>query len=91
MKTKEQMDELLKSVVVHCKTEKEANKVLSLADKLGYEWHNGNSFKNENYYDIYEDKTCYNIYEGLYENLNTYDKERYKIISAQEFINIVNE
>lgn len=85
------MDELLKNVVVHCKTEDEANQVLDLADKLGYVWSSSHSFKNRNSYEIYKSETCYNIYEGCYGDLNDYKSTDIKIISAQEFINMVNE
>lgn len=89
MKTKQELDELLQNVVVHCKTEEEANKVLELANKVGYHWWN-TSLKLINFYNHYS-VTCYNITQGTFYNRNFYEQRNYKIITAQEFINLVNE
>lgn len=89
MKTKEQMDELLKGVVVHCTTEEEANQVLDLANKLGYKWR---SFAQSCRYQRLGESTCYNIIGGSYQTAEYYRVNNYAIITAQEFIDmVVNE
>lgn len=91
MKTKEQMDELLKGVVVHCTTEEEANQVLDLANKIGYKWRSINSFAQSCRYQSLGESTCYNIIGGSYQTTKYYRVNNYTIITAQEFIKMVNE
>lgn len=91
MKTKEEMDELLKNVAVHCETEDESNQVLDLADKLGYKWRTGKSFKIVDNYQYYYEWTCYYILEGTFDRKTYFEREQFHVISAQEFIKMVNE
>lgn len=91
MKTKEQMDELLKGVAVHCETEDESNQVLKLADKLGYRWSDGVLLESNNHYREHRSKTCYYLTLGRFGSLENVAGHGYKIISAKDFIKMVNE
>lgn len=90
MRTKQELDELLHNVAVHCKTGEEANEVLELGEKVGYKWIEGQSFLTSTFYDEYKDETCYSIKTGQYGTLNYYQRIDYKVITAQEFIDLVN-
>lgn len=91
METKEELNELLNNVAVHCKTEKEANEVLNLAYNLGYAWITNDSFKDKNYFNQYKENTCYNIQLGIFFNIdNNIIEPKSMIISAKTFINLVN-
>lgn len=76
------------NTVVHCPTKELANEVLTIADRLGYCWVDSNSFLNYNHWYSYEKDTCYNLGKGLIFDIDFYTTEGYKIISAEEFINL---
>lgn len=91
MKTKQALDVLLQYVVVHCKTEEEANKVLELAEKIGYRWkYDSDSFKKKTNYNSFKEKTCYSFVEGMFCDIKYYKERNYRVITAQEFIDLVN-
>ena len=72
--------------VIWCSTEKLANQVLKIADKLGYSWSSGKSFKEYSNWDSYREKTCYFIHRGKFADRSFYQEHDYNIISAEEFI-----
>lgn len=49
------------TLVIHCRTEEEANTLLEAFDKLGKKWSGaGNkSYLKSNYWQLYEEETCY--------------------------------
>lgn len=73
--------------VIWCPTEKLANQVLEIADKLGYSWITGNSFKEYSKWNTYKRETCYFIHDGMFSPISFYQKYDGNIIAAEEFIN----
>lgn len=91
MKTKQELDELLQKVAVNCDTEEETYKVLMLADKVGYRWHDGTSFIKNSIHNYYTNEfNCYYFLKGTCGSKSFYKINNYKIITAQEFIDLVN-
>ena len=66
--------------VVYCDTEEKANKLLKWADSKGLTWCNGDSYLNDNQYNVFKDQTCYDLYDGVYGGLNNCKKYRATII-----------
>lgn len=73
--------------VIWCPTEKLANQVLEIADKLGYEWSSETSFLKYSKWSVYKQETCYYISEGMFGSKQKAVLDGYNIISAEEFIN----
>lgn len=62
--------------VIHCDTEEKANDLLKYLDEQGIIWRVGDRLTENNYWDDYEEQTCYNC---NYENVLTYgSKYTYK-------------
>jgi hypothetical protein len=78
------------NMVVHCPTEELANEVLSIADKLGYRWGSGSRYTDYTHWNLYKEKTCYNLTKGLYATVGYYELMEKTIISAKDFIAQVN-
>ena len=78
--------ELTERTAIHCPTEELANKVLGIADKMGYKWANTLSLLDHNNYHKYKEKTCYRIVKGEYCYLEYFEQENYTIITAEDFI-----
>lgn len=71
--------------VVCCKTELEAKLLLQWADSIGRTWCDGHYFNEITYYNEFKDKTCYNIYLGMYGSYDTYDNYiNYTILSFND-------
>lgn len=77
---------LKENEVVHCRTEKEANKVLKIADKCGKSWKSGTKYLTNISWSTYKKDTCYNINSGCYSFVFAYEEIGYTIITAKEFI-----
>jgi hypothetical protein len=75
------------NTVVHCKTEELAKQVLKIAYKLGYKWSNGASFLYEHKWNLFKDLSHYFLHEGFVAKRDFFGIN-YKIISAQEFIDL---
>lgn len=67
---------LKENEVVHCETEKQAKKVLNIAHKLGVTCTAGNSFLENNYWNMNKENTCYNLNKGLLSSKEYYETER---------------
>lgn len=74
------------NTVVYCSTEELANKVLAIADNLGYCWSSGTSYLRYNHYDKNDYGTYYNFHEGRFLRERGFDHNTYAVISAEEFI-----
>jgi len=59
-----------KGNAVHCKTQKQAMKLLKYADSKGYSWTLGDSYLNYNNWGGYREETCYYLNDGEYGNLD---------------------
>lgn len=85
--------------VVHCPTKEEAIKVLNIADKAGLTWMNGRKFLEDwtdkegkivsgLKWDIRGSVSTYHFYEGILHSIRNLDAEKYKIISAETFLEL---
>lgn len=61
-----------KGIIVNCKTEDDANKLLSEAHKIGMKWNTGEGFLDKNNWQRHKEKTCYNLKQGLFDKLYYY-------------------
>lgn len=77
--------------VVWCPTEKLANRVLKIADKLGYRWESKESFTECSNWSVYKQNTCYYISDGLFGSKQKAIMDEYSIIPAEEFINFYKD
>ena len=77
----------LKNIVILCKTEEDANKILKIANKLGWQAKD-NTIYNEigNGWFLYEDETCYSFYDGGRINLQDAKQEGYTVHSIKWFL-----
>lgn len=74
-------------LAVHCNTEGKAKKLLFEADKVGLKWDTGTSFLEVSHYEVYKDKTCYNLKEGYYCDFGYYKNElEFEIIEFDDII-----
>lgn len=78
------------NTVVHCATEQDSVKVLTIAHKLGYKWSAGEDYLFRSYWKINREETCYNLHNGRHSIFSYYKKMGYKIITAQEFFKLHN-
>lgn len=79
---------LKENTVVHCETKKLAQLVHGIAEKHGYRKTLSSMSNNGYNWNIYRDKTCYNLVKGTRSSLAYYQKVGFNIISAEEFINL---
>lgn len=80
---------LKENEVVHCKTEKQAKKVLKIANKLGLTWYSGKSLLENNYWDNNKENTCYSFINNRYSacsGLGFHKTEGSYIITSKEFL-----
>lgn len=66
--------------VMHCKTKEEA---ISFCD---YIRKNGHVDAHQNWWDYYESETAYNFNEGVYCDINYYEKHDYTILEWEDFM-----
>lgn len=78
------------NTVVHCATEQDSVKVLTIAHKLGYKWSVGEDYLFRSYWKINEEETCYSLHSGRHSTFSYYKKTGYEIITAQEFLKLHN-
>jgi hypothetical protein len=79
-------DKIMKeNVVVHCDTEEKANNLLLWADSKGLKWSDYKSYKY-NFWNVYWQKTCYDLYNGEFTNYNYYKNNNYKIYKYEDVI-----
>jgi hypothetical protein len=74
------------NTVINCETEQEANKLLKIANELGYKWRDGDKFTQINDFLYYQNKTCYNIKKGMYQNFAYYTDYGYTILRYRDII-----
>ena len=74
---------LEKGIAYNCKKEKIANALLKRAEKDGLKWASGNKPTLINYWDEYEQQTCYIVNDDMkleYSPIDFYKKAGYKIV-----------
>lgn len=62
-------------VCMHCKTREEAEDFCHEMDRAGLRWSSGRSYLPRNYFEPYEEQTCYYFNEGTYDSAE-YAKNR---------------
>lgn len=72
--------------VIHCKDKTEAEQVLRIFILHNLKWNTGVSYKEEHNYHFHKGETCYHPAAGLFSSRSYYEREGYKIISTQEFL-----
>ena len=83
------MKHIDEKTVIHCPTPEDAAKVLSIFVANGLKWNTGDTYSEVSNYHFHKSKTCYHPTQGLFSRIGYYEKEGYKIITAQEFIKIM--
>ncbi len=83
--TREQFDSLYYDKVVHCDTEEKANEFLTLAHSVGHKWFSGSSPIEENLWEHYKEKTCYELTRSglFYARFEFFKNGNHKIIEYQ--------
>lgn len=71
-------------LAIHCKTEKEANKLLKAFDKFGEKWINNKRYTDVNHWEEEKENTCYDN-TNMTSRLKWYKEKDYKIF---EFENV---
>lgn len=74
-----------KDVVMHCKTEEEANEFCRWKHENGDWWCDGKSFLEENYFDDCGSETCYMVNRGEYCSLDYFIECRFKVLEMSDF------
>lgn len=72
--------------VMHCKTKEEAEIFCKYLHSIGRTWSTGDAYLLENYWDRYEEATCYSFNTGTYCNKTYYKREGYTILEMEDFI-----
>lgn len=70
-------------LAIHCKTEEQANKLLTAFDKMGERWASGSSYLKVNCWNGYEEDTCYSN-NNRYTFINFYKENNYKIYEFED-------
>ncbi len=71
------------TLVIHCRTEEEANTLLEAFDKLGKKWNGGKSYLENNYWQCYEGGTCYTS-NGTFSDKEFFLDNDYKVYEFEE-------
>ena len=72
-----------RKLVIHCKTEEEANKLLEAFDKLGKKWGTRDSYLEYNCWNKYREDTCYDN-ANKYSRFDFYKEENYIIYEFED-------
>lgn len=75
-----------KKVVMHCKTFEEANDFCETMHNIGKIWRFGEFYKNNTYWDVYSNETCYNFNVGEYGPLYRYSENDYIILHWSDYM-----
>ena len=80
-------DAIKENAVIHCETIEEADRILGMAHVCGYKWRTGEGYKNNTKWEDYKEKTCYNIFDGLYGDVKLYESNK-QIISSTKIADL---
>lgn len=80
-----------KKVVMHCKTEEEANDFCRVMDEAGLCWSTGRPYKEGNNYDCFKERTCYNFKDGDYSGISFCKAEGFEILEWSDYMNKQNK
>lgn len=82
------IDDYKGKYVMHCKTEEEAEIFCEYLHSIGHKWINDVSYLLENYWDNYEESTCYEFNTDQYCNKEYFERVRgYTILEMEDFMN----
>lgn len=73
-----------KHIVIHCRTEEEANRILGMAHELGYKWCTGEPYKGNTMWESERSKTCYHLLDGTYCSYKYFKNGNYNIIPSTQ-------
>ena len=79
--------DLKENECIHCETQEQAKAICKLMHEAGLTWNSGDSYLEENGYNIYKSETCYFPAEGEFSDLTFAKEEKYKIYKAEQFLN----
>ena len=79
--------DLKENECIHCETEEQAKAICKLMHEAGLKWRFGESYLEENEYNIYKSQTCYFPKERQYADLDYAKEENYTIFKAEQFLN----
>ena len=74
--------------VVHCETEQEANRILEMAESLGYKWWYGKNYEDNTAWNIYKSTTCYYLFDGSYSDYDYFKNRNYTIIPSTQIADV---
>ena len=74
--------------VIHCKTKKEAERILGMAHELGYRWANCEYYIDNTRRGVEKSKTCYCLFTGGYSGCNYYKKNDNTIIPSTQIADL---
>lgn len=72
--------------VIHCKTEEEAKDFCNYLDSLGRKWCNNKKYTEENYWQYYQDETCYDFNDNSFNAKYFFVGHNYKILEWGDFM-----
>jgi|LSQX01.2.fsa_nt_gb hypothetical protein len=72
------------NTVIHCETKEEANRILGMAESLGYKWWYGKGYEDNTEWNCYKRTTCYYLFDGSYSNYNYFQIRNYNIIPSTQ-------
>ena len=78
--------DLKENECIHCETKEQANAICKLMHDADLTWLFGDSYLEENHYDIYKSETCYIPKKGTYSRLKHAKACSYTIYKAEQFL-----
>lgn len=72
-------------IVASCRSLNEAKQFLKMCDSLGFQWKDGKRFSENECWELYKERTCYNIFEGTFGKIETYKEQGYNIVDSKHF------
>ena len=70
-------------LAINCETEEQAKKFCEESDKLGKKWKSGGSYLKYNFWEVYQENTCYDNENQLCEK-SWYEEIGYKILNFKD-------
>ena len=84
-------DAIKENTVIHCETEQEANRILGMAESLGYKWWMGENYENNTEWGICKSTMCYDLFNGSYSDYDYFKKNDYTIIPSTQIADLEPE
>lgn len=75
---------------IHCTTEKEAKRILGMANKLGYDLSNGDKYTLFDFWGIHKGRTCYDTFFTIFGDIRYFIHEKYTIIPSTQIENFTD-